>query len=95
MRTEHSLILALILLFLILTCRPVLRPEEDPGQFGGGRVDVLAVDITQRTCALEVVLSLQELDAPHMLYPSPGRIRMPWDAWPGNTMLACLPAPTK
>lgn len=95
MRIEHALILALIGLFLILTCQPVLQSSVDLGLPAPGRTDLMECDITQRTCALEVVLVLRDVDLRRATDPAPVITPLHLDGPHARTMLACLPPPAK
>lgn len=87
--------LALVALFLLCSHHRRGVVAADAMHPDGSETNVPGFDIVQRTCALEVVLAMRDIDAWRAIDSSPEVMPMHLDSQPGQTMLACLPAPTK
>lgn len=95
MRAKLLVLLTLVSLFLVCSFQPRGFVGMDAMHAADSSRHLRDVDIVQRTCALEVVLAVREIDAWSTNDTSPVITPIQLDARPGNTMLACLPATAK
>ncbi|MBK9175147.1 MAG: hypothetical protein IPM46_02185 [Flavobacteriales bacterium] len=95
MRAKSLVVLVLVALFLLCSFHRDAALAFDDQRTADADVDLLEFDLVQRTCALEVVLAVRDPDALHAIEPSLEPTPIHWDAQPGSSTLACLPAPAK
>lgn len=93
MPTKGLIALSLVALFLVFSYEQDITRDFNDGPAPEGIPDLRDFDIVQRTCALEVVLVLRELEEQRAAERDTAPI--PLETQPSGTMLACVPTPTE
>lgn len=93
MPTKSLIALSLVALFLVFSYEQDTTCEINDGPAQDGIPDIRDFDIVQRTCALEVVLVLRELEGRRAAERDTAPI--PLESQPSGILLACVPSPTE